>query len=144
MNADEKQVEPAPPGARSVPQKVKAKCQFCKQTVEIGQDALKSRPAPEPLQGVTEYGVECPACHGWNHTAFINAKLLRLRGNLLTFTRPVEFEHAVRYYERKYEAFQRECLVRLIKHLPEPQAPTPEQQAILQAGIEHLEREASG
>ncbi len=123
---------------------VKARCQLCQQVVEIGQDALKSRPAPDCLPGVTDYGVECPHCHGWNHRAFINAKLLRLRKNIRTYTRPVEFEHAVRYYERKFEAFQRECLATLVKHLPAPNAPTPEQEKIFQAGVEHLLKETSG
>ncbi len=125
--------------AAAKPAIVKAHCQLCKQTVEVSTDMLTSRPAPDCLPGITDYGVECPACHGWNHRAFINAKLLRLRGNLRTYTHPVEFARAVRYYERKFEAFQRGCLATLIKHLPAPQAPTPEQAAIFQAGVEHLE-----
>ena len=137
-----KPIEPQPaPVKPAAPQVVKATCHLCKQVVEIGQGALASRPAPDCLPGVTDYGVECPACHGWNHKAFIDAKLLRLRGNIRTYTRPVEFAHAVRYYERKFEAFQHDCLATLIKHLPAPQAPTPEQEKIFQAGIEHLERE---
>ena len=131
------------PVAPVAPKRVKAKCQLCKQTVEVSTDMLASRPAPDCLPGVTDYGVECPACHGWNHRAFINARLLRLRGNLRTYTRPVEFEHAVRYYETKFEAFQRECLAKLLK-AQTANAPTPEQERILRAGVEHLLKESRG
>ena len=131
-----------PNGTPETPQTVKAKCTLCQQVVDVGKDALKSRPAPAYLPGVTEFGVTCPACGGWNHSAFIDAKLLRLRNNVRTYTRPVERRHAERYFQRKYDAFQRDCLARMVLSAPVASAPTPEQAQIFQAGFAHLEREA--
>lgn len=71
-----------PQGKQQKPTKAVVSCPECKRSINL-ERCIRQRPLAA-VDGVTEVGIECPACQHWTHSFYETAEIKRARAELET------------------------------------------------------------